>query len=147
MTGPSRYAHGHFAKHLAVGIKDSRKSRSLIAREMGYASSASVTALMQGKARLPLAKLVPLADAIGMKRDLLLWRWLETYESELARVLQQCELAAVSYSELWWLINIRMRLAPFEAPKWDKEVETLMRPVLKAIKLRLNRAADPPDGG
>lgn len=43
------------------------------------------------------------------------------------------------HAEMYWLMNIRMRLAPFDTPKWDKEVEALMRPVLKAIMVKMKQ--------
>jgi hypothetical protein len=93
------------AQYLTQQIQLSGKSQLLIASELGYTKPNIITMFKQGKTRLPLPKIVPMAraldvDPIHLLRIVMMeyapetWTVLETVLGEES-MLTDCELATI----------------------------------------------------
>lgn len=84
------------AEFISHQIKLSGKSQAQIARELGYEKPNIITMFKQGKTRIPLDKIGPIADALEINPALLLKKVMDEYMPEtlasLQRVLKGLEL-------------------------------------------------------
>lgn len=68
-----------FTAKLERLINDSDKSQVKLAEELGYDNQNMITMIKQGKTRVPLEKVVPLARALGVNPSMLIQAWFTAY--------------------------------------------------------------------
>ncbi len=68
-----------FTAKLERLINDSDKSQAKLAEELGYDNQNMITMIKQGKTRVPLEKVVPLARALGVNPSMLIQAWFTAY--------------------------------------------------------------------
>lgn len=73
---------------IAAQIDVSRKTQGEIAKEAGFPHANFLSMIRTGKAKLPLARVPALADALDVPQQDLLQRCLEAYYPEMDRVLR-----------------------------------------------------------
>lgn len=78
----SKENHQSVAEYLADQIDQSPKSQSEIAQEAGFDTPNIITMFKQGKTKIPLIRVGPLAIALGINPRHLLRRVLEEYMPE-----------------------------------------------------------------
>jgi hypothetical protein len=73
---------------ISAKVKASRRTQREISRDAGFPNQNFLSMICSGKAKVPLARVPALADALGMHRAELLRLCLEAYEPDLLAVLQ-----------------------------------------------------------
>lgn len=68
-----------FSAKLERLINDSDKSQVKLSEELGYENQNMITMFKQGKTRVPLEKVVPLARALGVDPSALVQAWFTAY--------------------------------------------------------------------
>ena len=78
-TKTDRALRDAFAARLERLINDSDKSQIRMAEELGYDNQNMITMFKQGKTRVPLEKVVPLARALDVDPSALIQAWFTAY--------------------------------------------------------------------
>jgi transcriptional regulator with XRE-family HTH domain len=78
-TKTDRALRDVFSARLERLINDSDKSQIRMAEELGYDNQNMITMFKQGKTRVPLEKVVPLARALGVNPTALIQAWFTAY--------------------------------------------------------------------
>ena len=68
-----------FSAKLERLINDSDKAQVKLAEELGYENQNMITMIKQGKTRVPLEKVVPLARALDVDPSMLIQAWFTAY--------------------------------------------------------------------
>lgn len=80
--------HEQLSAFIAAKVKASRRTQREIARDAGIPNQNFLSMICSGKAKVPLARVPALADALGVHRAELLRLCLQAYEPELLSVLR-----------------------------------------------------------
>lgn len=78
------------AEFLTEQIKQSPKLQSEISREAGFQSPNVITMIKQGKTKLPLARIPPLATALGINPGDLLALSMKEYMPDVLATIEDC---------------------------------------------------------
>ena len=71
-----------FVTYIARLIERSRLPQVEMARQLGYSNSNMITMFKKGHTRVPMARVVPLADLLGQEPGAMLRLWFSVYEPE-----------------------------------------------------------------
>lgn len=75
------------AEYISVQIEKSHLKQYEISKQVGWNRPNFLSILKKGGARLPLDKVAPLADALGINKQDLMIRCLREYQPEVLEVL------------------------------------------------------------
>jgi hypothetical protein len=112
-----------FAEIIDYLIAHCDKSQVEIARALGYENANIITMFKKGTTRVPLAKVGPLADILGVDRTGFLKLWFEVYRPEEYASLQTYWGMMLSPAERSWIVGLREEFAPAKVPAWDSRTK------------------------
>ena len=127
MTKPIKQS---VAQYLTMHINNSEKTQRQIALEIGYTKPNIITMFKKGDTKLPLEKIGPIAKALGIAPDELLFKVMTEYMPETFEALSPLMCGKMLSKEELELIDNYRAFKKLE----DKRLEA--NPRAKPVKLR-----------
>jgi hypothetical protein len=120
------YARLAFVEKLARLINDSPMTQVALADSLDYDNPNIITMIKQGRTRLPLGKVAPLARALGETPQSMLRDWLQAYEPEALLEIEAMCPPGVTSEEMSWVRELRDafgKVPRFEVFTGEREAE------------------------
>jgi transcriptional regulator with XRE-family HTH domain len=88
-------------------INDAPMTQVDLASKLDYDNPNLITMIKQGRTRLPLGKVAPLARALGQDPRMMIREWLRAYEPEALDEIEAVFFAPLTADELSWVRELR----------------------------------------
>jgi hypothetical protein len=119
-----------FASTLQLHIELSDKTQVQIAEDIGYDNPNMITMFKQGKTRVPLIKVVPLARSLGADPAEFLHEWMDAYMPGILATLEPLIGMPLTANEIAWVQRLRKlfgRVPPFRSA-WENGLKEMVDP-------------------
>lgn len=110
-----------FVAELERRIKASGKSQVSLAEALGYSNANMISLFKKGTTRIPLDKVVPFAQALGVDPAEMIREWFDTYMPGILSAIEPYIGMALTANEEAWVRRLRKlwgRVPPFRS-EWQ----------------------------